>query len=141
MRQHVAIAVTLFALAATALSAQTPRPVLQAGNTLLLSAYKCQADQLQQADKLMNDLAAPVLNKHVAAGRLLSWGYMGVYMGGEANRHIYVWAADPAALIQARVAYLPEIQANPKFAEFARICGSPDTTLHNLITLSPPPSR
>lgn len=141
MRQLTVFAVTLLAITATTLSAQTPRPVLQAGNTVLLSAYKCQVDELTRADALVADIAAPILNKHVAAGRLLSWGYMGVYLGGEANRHIYVWAADPAALIQARQTYLPEIQGHAKFAEFGRICGAPETTLHNLITMSAPPSR
>jgi hypothetical protein len=61
---------------------------------------------------------------------------MGVYMGGKANRMIYLWAADPVALMQARQSYLPELMSHPKFPEVAKICGAATITLHNLITIS-----
>ena len=96
---------------------------------------------VRRADALVNEIAAPILNKHVAAGKLLTWGYMGVYIGNQNNRSIYVWAADPVALVQARVTYLAEINGNPKFQEFVKICGSATITLHNLITTSPAPAR
>lgn len=123
-------------VASLALSAQAPRPTLAPGNTLLLAAYNCQADQLARADTLMKDVAGTVLNKHVEAGRIINWGYFGVYIGSQANRHIYIWAKDPVSLVQAREAYLPEIQANARFGEFVKICGSATVTLHSLITSS-----
>ena len=61
-------------------------------------------------------------------------GKDGVYIGDQNNRSIYVWAADPVALVQARQGYLAEVTANPKFTEFNKICGSATITLHNLIT-------
>ena len=51
------------------------------------------------------------------------------------------FAADPVALVQARAVYLPEINANAKFQEFVKICGSATITMHNLITTSPAPGR
>lgn len=122
-------------------SAQAPRPAIAPGNSVLLAEYKCAADQLARADALVNEIAAPVLNKHVAAGRILNWGYIGVYLGDQNNRSVYVWATNPVALIQARQVYLPELAANPKFAEFTKICGSATITIHNLITGAPPPAR
>ena len=122
-------------------SAQTPRGAIAPGNTVLIAGYNCAADQLARADALVNEIAAPILNKHVAAGKLLTWGYMGVYIGNQNNRSIYVWAADPVALVQARVTYLAEINGNPKFQDFVKICGSATITLHNLITTSPAPAR
>jgi hypothetical protein len=109
--------------------------------TVLVAAYNCAADQPTRADTLVDDLARPILNKHVEAGKLLNWGYMGVYVGKENNRAIYVWAADPVALVQARAVYLPEINANPKFQEFVKICGSATITMHNLVTTSPTPGQ
>jgi hypothetical protein len=141
MRQHFVAVVLLLALSPATLPAQAPRPMLQPGNTVLLAGYKCQADQLARADALIDKVTKGVLDKYVAAGRIISWGYMGVYIGDQTNRQIYVWAADPAALIQARQAYLPEIQANPDFPELTRICGMATITLHNLITASAPPAR
>ncbi len=141
MRQSVVAVVLLLALSPATLPAQAPRPGLQPGNTVLLAGYKCQADQLARADALIDKVTRGVLDKHVAAGRIISWGYLGVYIGDETNRQIYVWAADPAALIQARQAYLAEIQANPDFSELSRLCGSATITLHNLITVSAPAAR
>lgn len=141
MRHRFAVVAALVALSAVTLPAQAPRPVLAPGNTLLLAAYDCAADQLPRADAIMNELTAPILNKYVSSGKLIAWGYMGVYLGSHANRHIYLWASDPAALIQARQAYLPEIQASPKFAEFSKLCGSATVTLHNLISISGAPAK
>jgi hypothetical protein len=137
MRPSIVVLAALLALSPPVASAQTPPPI-KPGNTVLLAAYNCAADQLDRADALVAKIAAPVLNKHVAAGRLLTWGYTGVYMGNQNNRSIYVWAADPVALLQARQVYLPEINANNGFAEFTKICGSATITLHNLITAPAP---
>jgi len=99
------------------------------------------ADQLSRADALIAEITTPTLNKFVSTGKILSWGYMGAYVGRKANRMIYLWAADPVALMQARKEYLPELTANPKFPEFAKICGAADITLHNLITVSSAPAK
>jgi hypothetical protein len=127
-------------LAATAAYAQTPGPApIAPGNTVLFAQYECDAAQLAKADKLATTLAGPVLNKHVAAGRLLTWGWTGVYLGGPENRAFYVWAKDPVALMQARAVYLPEIQALPDFAAFAQLCPRSTISVHNLIGGAPPP--
>jgi hypothetical protein len=141
MHTRLAVLATLVVLSASTLAAQPPRPTLQKGNTVLLAGYRCQADQLARADALIDEITAPVLNKHVSAGRLISWGYMGVYIGDQVNRQIYVWATDPVALMQARQVYLPEIQANAKFAELTRLCGSATISLHNLLTVSAPAAK
>jgi hypothetical protein len=83
-------------------SAQAPRAIA-AGNTVLFAAYNCATDELARADALVAEVLAPVLNKHVASGKLLNWGYVGVYIGNHNNRSIYVWATDPVALVQACV--------------------------------------
>jgi hypothetical protein len=118
------------------IGAQTPRPVLATGNTVLIAEYSCDADQLARADTLFNEASSAILNKYVSSGKIISWGYFGLWLGGSGNRTVYVWAADPVALIQARAAYLPEIQANPRFAEFTKICGASKVSLHNMISLS-----
>jgi hypothetical protein len=118
----------------------TPRPIAP-GNTVLLAEYDCDASRLDEADQLVVKNVAPILNKHMAAGRIINWGYMGNYLGGSSDRAIYVWAADPVALVQVRQQYLPEIQKQAGFAEFSRICGAGVVTLRNLITASGPGTR
>jgi hypothetical protein len=138
-RRGVLVAMAMVAGLAASAFAQTTRPAIAPGNTVLFAQYQCAADQLTRADALIKEIAEPVLNKHAASGRILTWGYTGVYIGDDYNRTIYVWAADPVALIQVRQAYLPELQANPKFTEMSRICGSAKITIHNLITVGPTP--
>jgi len=141
MRYRFAIVAVLLLVCAGTLPAQTPRPVLTPGNTVLIAQYECAADQLSRADALIAEITTPTLNKFVSTGKIVSWGYMGAYVGRKANRMIYLWAADPVALMQARKEYLPELTANPKFPEFAKICGAADITLHNLITVSSAPAK
>lgn len=140
MHARPSIVALVFAAIPALVSAQVSRPIAP-GNTVLLAAYDCAADQLARADALVKEVAAPILNKHVASGKLLTWGYTGVYLGNQNNRSIYVWAQDPVALVQARQGYLPEINANPKFAEFVKICGSATITMHNLIGGAPAPAK
>jgi hypothetical protein len=108
------------------------------GNTVLLAAYTCAPDQLARVDAIVTESVGPILNKHVASGKLISWGFLATSIGGPANRHIYIWAADQVALVQARQVYLPEIMASPRFAEFAKACGSSTVSVSNLVTLSAP---
>lgn len=112
--------------------AQAP-PVLVPGNTVLIAQYECSPGDLGKVDQLIKDSAASVLNRMMTEGKILSWGTLGAYVGGPANRTIYVWAKDPVALMQARAQYLPEIAAKPAFAELGRLCPKQQITLNNMI--------
>jgi hypothetical protein len=114
-------------------SAQTPPPTLQPGNTVLVAQYECSPADLGKVDQIMKDTTAPVLNRMLSEGKLIAWGTLGAYVGGPANRTIYVWAKDPVALLQARAVYLPEIMAKPGWAELSRLCPKQQVTLNNLI--------
>jgi hypothetical protein len=137
MRLPFIAAVSLVAVvtATPLVRAQTPPTALAVGNTVLLSEYECDASQLTRVDALVAKLAAPILDKHIAAGRILTWGWMGVHLGGKANRSFYLWAKDPVALAQARAVYLPEITGQADWTEVAKLCGSPQTALHNLLLM------
>lgn len=119
-------------------SAQQAARSIAPGNTVLLASYACAPDQLTRVDAIVNQAVAPVLNKHVASGKLLTWGFLATTLGGPANRHIYIWAADPVALLQARQVYLPEIMAAPQFAEYAKACGPAVVTVSNLVAVAAP---
>jgi hypothetical protein len=127
------------ALAAVAINTPAtqaqPPTALAAGNTVLVSEYECDASQLARVDALVAKTVAPILDKHLAGGRILSWGWLGVYLGGKANRTIYVWAKDPVALAEARAVYLPEIGGHADFAEFQKLCGAAQTALHNMLLM------
>ena len=129
--------IVIVTAASSAGSAQAPR-MIAPGNTVLTAAYVCAPDQLARADAIVAEGVAPILNKHVASGKLITWGYIATSIGGPANRHIYIWATDQVALVQARQVYLPEIMASPRFAEFAKACGSATVSVSNLVALAAP---
>lgn len=124
-----ALAVTLAGPAST----QTAAPAIQPGNTVLIAQYECSPADLAKVDQLITESAGPVLKHMIAEGKVISWGLLGAYLGGPANRTVYVWGKDPVALIQARQQYLPEIMAKPSWAELGRLCPRQQVTLSNLI--------
>jgi hypothetical protein len=107
MRRFHLVCVALLVISASAamLFAQTPRPIAP-GNTVLIASYTCAPDQFARADAAIKESVAPILDKHVASGKLITWGYLATTLGGPANRHIYILARDAVALMQARQVYL-----------------------------------
>jgi hypothetical protein len=135
-RTHLlCIALLVISASAAMLVAQTPRPIAP-GNTVLIATYTCAPDQFARADAAIKESVAPVLDKHVASGKLITWGYLATTLGGPANRHIYIWARDPVTLIQARQVYLAEILATPQYAEYSKLCGSATVSLSNLVAMA-----
>jgi hypothetical protein len=127
-------ATLVLALAAPGSTQTATAPVApQPGNTVLIAQYECSPGELGKVDQLLKDVTTPVLNRMVAEGKVMSWGVLGAYVGGPANRTIYVWAKDPVALLQARQVYLPEIMAKPAYAELGRLCPRQQTSLNNMI--------
>ena len=124
------------AVATATLGAQQPPRAIAPGNTVLIAAYTCAPDQFARADAAIKEAVAPILDKHVASGKLLTWGYLATTLGGPANRHIYIWASDPVALIQVRQVYLAEILATPQYAEYSKLCGSATVSLSNLVAMA-----
>lgn len=135
----VVVVLVSVGLGGTVLSGQTPGAGPQPGNTVLVAEYQCSAGDLARVDQLLKEVSAPVLDKYVAEGKLLSWGVLGAYIGGPANRTVYVWAKDPVALVQARLQYLPEIMAKPGWAEVTRLCPTQTVSLRSLLLVSAPP--
>jgi hypothetical protein len=129
------VALLVIPASAAMLFAQTPRPIAP-GNTVLIASYTCAPDQFARADAAIKESVAPILDKHVASGKLITWGYLATTLGGPANRHIYIWARDPVALMQARQVYLAEIVATPQYAEYSKLCGSSTVSLSNLVAMA-----
>ena len=112
------------------LQAQGPGP----GNTVLFAQFECNSAELARVDELFEQVAAPTLNRYVAEGRIIAWGWVGTYVGQDYNRGAYVWASNPVALLAD---YLPEIQGQSQFADFARLCPRQTISIHNAIQMGP----
>jgi hypothetical protein len=135
-RFRIGMLAAISLLVAAGISAQQPPRAIAPGNTVLIATYTCAPDQFARADAAIKESVAPILDKHVASGKLITWGYLATTLGGPANRHIYIWARDPVTLLQARQVYLAEILATPQYAEYSKLCGSATVSLSNLVAMA-----
>lgn len=87
--------------------------------------FVCNGDE-SRADEIVQDVFAPVYNKHVENGNIVSWGWMEHFIGGEYRRVATMTAADFKGLLKARSAIISELDSEheEEFAEFDSICGS-----------------
>ena len=130
---------TIVALLATVGAVDRIQAQIEPGNAVLFAQWTCDPARVARADTLYQTTVGPVLNRYITEGKLIGWGYVSTYIGETYNRGVYVWARSPVALFQARETYLPEIMGKPGFIEFSQICGASSTSIHTLVSQSPPP--
>lgn len=87
--------------------------------------FVCNGDE-SRADQIVKDVFAPVYNRHVEEGSIVSWGWMEHFIGGEYRRVATMTAKDFKSLLKARSAVISELDAKheEEFDEFDSICGS-----------------
>jgi hypothetical protein len=88
---------------------------------------QCDMDRESRADELVSTVFAPVYNRQVAAGKLVSWGWMQHVVGGKWRRITTMTANDEASLMAARAAIIEELTTGSlqeAGREFDSICGS-----------------
>lgn len=87
--------------------------------------FVCNGDE-SRADEIVKDVFAPVYNRHVEEGNLVSWGWMEHFIGGKYRRIATMTATDFKALLKARSAIISELDSEhgDDFDEFDGICGS-----------------
>lgn len=144
VRTSVGIVACLVAVASMgpALAQASGAPAApEIGNTVLVARYQCNPADHAKVDQILKEITAPVLNRLVAQGKLISWGVLGTYVGGPDTRTIFVWAKDPAALIKARAEYLPEIMSKPGWADVLRACPTQETSISNMILKAAPAEK
>lgn len=118
---------TLFPLAA---SAVILAPAAQA-QSLVAQYYNCATADEGEADFIMNNVFAPILQAHVDAGDIDSWGWVEHQAGGEWRRIATLTAEDHSTVLTQWGVISGEIEeehpgANHRFNE---ICGDHDDYL------------
>jgi hypothetical protein len=86
--------------------------------------YECDVTREDEADALMKVVYAPVLDKLVADGKIISWALNEHIVGAQYRRLATMTAADVNALIAARSAAVEAIQDNPLGRTLDGICTS-----------------
>jgi hypothetical protein len=83
----------------------------------------CDVARESQADAIVKTVYAPIYDRMVAEGKLVSWGWAEHIVGGEYRRLATMTAGDIPALLQARTAVVAAIDEAPLTATFDAICG------------------
>jgi hypothetical protein len=88
--------------------------------------YICDEKREDRADEIMKNDFAPIFDKFVAEGKLVSWGWLSHWVGGKYRKLQTMTASDHKSLLKTRneliAALYPE--DGEAGAEFTDICGS-----------------
>jgi hypothetical protein len=83
----------------------------------------CDMAREERADELVETVFGPVYDKHVAEGKLVSWGWLSHLVGGEWRRLATMSAADHKTLLSVRGQIIEELGKNEAaMTEFSSIC-------------------
>jgi hypothetical protein len=100
---------------------------------------KCDMSRETRADEIIDEVFAPVYDRHVANGNLTSWGWMQHVVGGKWRRIATMTAADHATLLATRGAIIEELGKSHEevMLEFDQICGSHQDYMWNIVHETP----
>jgi hypothetical protein len=86
----------------------------------------CDMSREERADEIVQSVMAPVYDRHVQEGHLVSWGWNSHFIGGKWRRLATTTAKDVKSLLKARAAVMQEISEKHGEAmkEFGEICGA-----------------
>jgi hypothetical protein len=85
----------------------------------------CDMAKEERADELVKTVFAPVYDKHVGEGKLVSWGWMSHVVGGKWRRLATMTAADHKTILAVRANIIEELGKNEAaMEEFSSICTS-----------------
>lgn len=86
--------------------------------------YECDSSRESQADALVKRVFAPVFDKLVADGVLVSWAWWEHIVGGKYRRLATLTAADFPTVMKARGMAMQAMQDDPLADMLSDICGS-----------------
>ena len=94
------------------------------GKAVFSTYYVCDGVRETEADALVQQVIAPVLDKLVTEGKLKTWGWLEHIVGGQFRRLETMSAADNKSLMEARAAVIDALTDNPVGDTFTAICDS-----------------
>jgi hypothetical protein len=93
------------------------------GGASFSTYYVCDQTRESQADALVKGMVAPIFDKMVADGKLMSWGWLEHIVGGKYRRLETISAPDVKSLMEARAALVEALEDNPGGDLMTSICG------------------
>jgi len=72
---------------------------------------QCDQNEEEKADQIVTDSIAPIYNRQVAEGNLVSWGWLRHNVGGQWRRLLTSTAADHKTMMKTRAAIAKELRS------------------------------
>lgn len=97
------------------------------GTAALSVYYECDISREEDADKLVDELFAPLYNKAIKEGKITSWGWSSHMVGGKYRKLGTMTGESFEKVLAARGEILEALWAdgeNSEANEFSKICGS-----------------
>ena len=90
--------------------------------------FHCNQAKEARADTIISESFAPILDRHLAAGNINSWGWYAHHTGGHWRRLLYMVAADVPSVMSAREALEDDLEAEAAEAvpQLMEVCPSHD---------------
>lgn len=101
--------------------------------------WECDISEEDRADEIVKESMAPVYDRMVKEGKLVSWGWLSHVVGGEWRRLSTMTAKDVKSLMAAREAIREELMSTRKSAmeELGDICGDHQDYIWNIQLQTP----
>ncbi len=100
----------------------------------LSTYYECDITREARADTLVMEAFAPIFNRHVAAGHIDGWSWIGHSIGGKLRRAALFDGPDHKSILNARQLIIADIasEAAGAIQEFGQICPAHEDYLWNI---------
>ena len=94
------------------------------GGASFSTYYVCDQGRESQVDAIVASAVGPILDKMVADGKLMTWGWNEHIVGGDYRRLATISAADVKTLLEARDAFVEAVESSPAGEMMTDICPS-----------------
>lgn len=99
-----------------------PNPTVPAGGFGYSRYYGCSEEGV--ADMVMESVYAEIMNKHLAAGHIVGWGWLSHYMGGTIRRVLNWSGPDVLSVLKAEEMISGDMANNGAWGTFSQACNT-----------------
>ena len=103
--------------------------------------FVCDENRESRADEIVANNFGPIYDKHVADGKIASWGWSEHWVGGKYRRLLTMTGADHKSVLNARNALIEELFSGEGMEEigneFTDICGSHSDYMWDIVHEKP----
>ena len=101
--------------------------------------FECDQNREAQADTIVMEIFAPVFDRYISEGKLVSWGWAAHVLGGKWRRLLFSYTPDQSTLLTTRDELIAELQQShpTEMTQFTAICSAHDDYVWRTVIARP----